>query len=475
MKKRYILAALLAMFGWAPAAYAEDLQSPVLIAAIQTGQEGASGNDFITLHNVTQQPIDVTGWRLQYRAAGAVGATGWTTKRTIACTESQPGCTVVIAAGGTLLLSTYTLTGTASQPMSSGFSDVGGQIRLVRTIDSQVQVLDLLGYGTAVEAEGNAPAPAPLAGRVAMRASNEGRLIDTNNNSADFVLGCYDPLAEGVLKLITCEPAAPEEEETEQPPAPIPTEPEVVAPEPVQYVRFVLTELLPDPASPATDTADEFIEIFNPADTPADLAGYSVQAGSDFGDTYTFGTLVVPAGGYIVVTSAVTKISLTNSGTAVQLLDPSGEVISTVASYGAAKSGKSWAKDPTDAWLWTAPTPGAPNSFSPEPSAAVLAAAAAVKKATTKKATVTNAAKPKAAKAAVAGSTKAAAKTPPAGPAAPATQQESHVPFLILGVVGLGVLAYAIYEYRQDIARLYRRIKDRLTARKDREPTLQTD
>lgn len=479
MKKRYICAVLLLACGWAPTVHAEEptiSSGGVVIAVVQTGQEGAAGNDFTVLYNTGDQEVDVTGWRVQYRAASATGSSGWTTKRTIACLEPALGCTVILPAGGTLIAATFALDGVAVQPMPSGFSDIGGQLRLTKPLGGvQTATVDTVGYGTAAESEG-APAVAPPAGKVLIRSMVNTRLADTNNNGADFIVGCFDPLLPGAPKAVSCDPAVDVSEEEEEPVPPLPLQPaDPPAGEPQAYAKLTITELLPDPESPATDTADEFVEIHNPGSEPVNLEGYTLQAGTDFKDTYTFGTLFVPAGGYVAVMSSMSHVGLTNSGTAVQLLNPAGEPTDTVASYGQAKSGKGWAKHPAGDWRWTTPSPSAPNVFTADASPAVLSAVAAVKKAATAKKAATTA-KPKATKAASAAGTKAAAKTPPASTAAPTAQENSPVPYLILGVVGLGVVSYAAYEYRQDIARMARRIRVALFGRKQQaEPTLQTD
>ncbi|HKX72507.1 MAG TPA: lamin tail domain-containing protein [Candidatus Saccharimonadales bacterium] len=481
MKKRYILLAILIACSWAPAVHAEEpATQSIVIAAVQTGQEGAVGNDYAVIYNNGTQAADVTGWRLQYRAAGSTGNTGWTTKRTIACVDQQPGCTVVLPVGASLVFGTYSPAGVVVQPMASGFSDTGGQMRLVRPLSgSQVAVLDMVGYGTAAESEGGAPAAVPPAGRAILRDSADGFLADTNNNSYDFSVGCYDPAVVGMPVLVSCDPAVPEEDEEEpQLPQPVtPVDPPATPdPIPVTYARIIVTELLPDPESPATDSADEYIEIHNPGAAPVDLAGYTLQAGTDFKDSYTFGSMLVAPGGYAAIYSAITHLGLTNGGSAVQLLDPTGAPIDAVASYGQAKSGKAWAKQDSGVWAWTSPTPGSQNVFTATQSPAVLAATAAVKKAAAAAATKKAAAKPKAVKAAATPTAKSNTKAQTVSNQTPQEQAGSQVPYLILGVVGLGVVAYAAYEYRQDIARFGRKLKATASRRRSAaEPTLQTD
>jgi hypothetical protein len=468
MKKCILLIALFVPAGFPLPVAAIDSPPPqtsVLIAAVQTGQVGVAGNDFVVLHNPGDQDVDVTGWRLQYRAASSKTTDTWTTKRMFGCTDVAPDCKLTIPAGQNLIASTYEMPALAVQKMSSGFSDVGGQIRLVRPTGSlnQLEAVDVVGYGSAVEAEGE-PAAAPTAGKVIVRKSNAvGTLIDTDNNKNDFAEGCFTPSLTNVPVLTACAPRPPQE------PTP-PDEEDEDQEVPVVYTVLEISELLPDPVSPAVDSKDEFIEIHNPSTENVQLKGYVVQAGSDFKDTFTLGDQVLPAGGYVSLMSADSHVGLTNSGTAVRLLDPSGKVIAVVQSYGQAKPGAAWVQW-DGVWQWTLqPTPGMANILQIEPP--VAPAVATPKKATTKKAAVKAAGTTKAVKSATTAKPKppAAAKTAAATPP-PEPQPAQNFNFLILTLVGLGVLAYATFEYRHEIARFGRRAWATITRQPYIDPT----
>lgn len=464
--------------------------APILIAVIQTGLEGAAGNDFVVLHNTTDQPVDVTGYKLQYRAATATGAAAWTTKRTIACVTAVVGCAVHLAPRTNLVLATYDIPGIERHPLTSGFSDVGGQVRLVRPGASvgQVEVLDMVGYGNAAESEGS-PAAAPPVGQViARKQTAEYALVDTQNNINDFQAGCYTVAIADVPATVSC--AAPPTEEPEGESPPVTTEPEAppttAEPEqPLTYLPLLISELLPDPESPATDSADEFIEIHNPNTQPVSAKGYVLQAGTEFRYQYSLGDVTIPAGGYAVVYSAESHLSLSNGGTSVRLVDPNGIILDTITSYGQAKSGQAWAKGP-NGWQWTlAPTPGTTNTVKTEMPKSVLAAAAvAAKKATTAKKASTAA--PKAAKTTAAKATKTTASTAAGTQAGGAKAQESGtLQYWVLGGIGALILGYAVYEYRQSIARFGRKLWGKMSRKKPAQdqavsaqnaaPTLQTD
>src|SRR5678815_4890078 len=91
----------------AGAVHAAPIPDHVVILAVQTGQTGAAGSDFVEVYNPSAATIDVTGWKLQYRAATATGTATWTTKRTVACTLVVSGCTVTLPAHAHLVFATY--------------------------------------------------------------------------------------------------------------------------------------------------------------------------------------------------------------------------------------------------------------------------------------------------------------------------------------------------------------------------------
>lgn len=460
-------------------AYAATAADRVVILAIQTGQTAAAGNDFVEIYNPLSVVVDVTGWKLQYRSATATGTSTWTTKRTIACTSGVAGCAVVLSAHGHLVFSTYDIAGVdKEQTMSSGLSDVGGQLRLV---DTTVAVQDMVGYGTAAEYE-TAPATAPSADATLTRVVEAGEAIDTNNNATDFGVidaGCYgiggtadspvnnlcsvpvppDPIPP-VDPVPTPDPTpAPEPEPTPTPdPTPEPAPDPEPAPEPVtdppvdptavpSYAPLVITELLPDPIAPQHDETDEFIELFNPGSEPVNATGYMLKAGSDLRYKFVLTNVTIAPGAYISLTSQVTNIPLSNSGSPVQLFDPAGNVVDAVASYGTAKVGQAWAKT-GDTWQWTiTPTPGVANTITAPLTKTETKASKAATKTTKKKAT---------AKVAAAKITKIPPSSGAGSQEIAADDPASSFNYWLLAPVGVLVFGYVLYEYRQNIVRLFR-------------------
>jgi hypothetical protein len=235
-----------------------------------------------------------------------------------------------------------------------------------------------------------------------------------------------------------------------------------------QYLPLILTELLPNPAPPQTDEHDEFVEIYNPNAEAVDLKNYKLQTGVTYGYTYTFSSLNIGPGQYIIITSGNTSLSLSNSGGKAKLLNPGGETVSEVDTYSTAVSGSSWAFI-DGKWQWTAtPTPGAVNTLTAIPllstasKSSTKKATASTKKATTPK---TSSTKTTAKKSSVKAATTAKNATG-------SSNVSSKAPPLHAGVLaGVGLLAvgYALYEYRRDIAnRIYQFNRYRANRRADR-------
>jgi hypothetical protein len=222
------------------------------------------------------------------------------------------------------------------------------------------------------------------------------------------------------------------------------------------YMPIYITEVLPDPASPLSDAKDEFIELFNPNDVAVNLKGYTIRTGSSFKSYYAIGDVTIGAGGYAAFYSVDTKLGLTNSGGAVQILDPLGNILDVTDVYGAAKTGQAWA-DINGIWSWTLEaTPGAANVLS---ESIPKATASTTAKVTTKRAAAKKVATKKAAakKTSKAAAKKVKAKTAKTGIAAATSAIADPSPLARWLLIGAGcfTIMYAIYGFRHDIYNYY--------------------
>ncbi len=168
----------------------------VVISEFATrGASGNSAGEFVELYNPTDNPIDIGGWRLQYRSASG---SSYSSMVTIPAGTS-------IQAHGFFLIASSAWTGTVTPDArwaSGGLADDGN----IRLIDATNAEIDRIGYGT-----GNDPkvAPAPNHGTSANDNSIErkasasstaeslgaggaeefaGNGYNSGNNSADFIV-----------------------------------------------------------------------------------------------------------------------------------------------------------------------------------------------------------------------------------------------------------------------------------------------
>ena len=429
-----------------PSGASATLATHLAISELQAGTSSSASQEFIELYNPTDADVALTGWELGYKSAASTDTTSSWSKH-VALTGS-------IKSHGFYLIGPRSYIPTSDSDWSATLASTGGAVRLR---DAQGAVVDQLAYGSgALGAEGGAAALAPPTGQSIERLMgrlNEsgGNGIDTNVNGADFVVR-EQPLPQDTRAEI--ETPSEEAMPIEVPPV-VDVVDDASAPSLI-YETAYITELLPDPVAPLTDSHDEFIELFNPSDHPIDLQGYTLRTGTNFRSYYLLPVTIIPAGGYVALYAYQTKLGLTNSGGAVQLLDPVGAVIDQTDGYGAAPAGQAWGLF-DDGWHWTLQlTPGAQNQL-----VSLVAGAATVKpkavakaKAATKPKT---AAKPKApAKPKVPKSAKLKKASAQVRALAERGLQPARWLIIALAILTIG---YATYEFRHDIINYYHRLR----------------
>lgn len=137
--------------------------------------------------------------------------------------------------------------------------------------------------------------------------------------------------------------------------------------------QILISELLPNPAG----GDDEYIELYNPTDDPVEIGGWKLADAS--GRTYVInaldlppiaiaavGSVVVPSNQYVLLEQSVTGIHLNNSGgEELYLLDTDDKIIDSVSYDGSAKKGLAYVLAPNGSWWWSAElTPGEANDIS---------------------------------------------------------------------------------------------------------------
>lgn len=224
------------------------------------------------------------------------------------------------------------------------------------------------------------------------------------------------------------------------------------------YTSLQLSELFPDPASPQSDSADEFIELYNPNGFTVDLSGWKLV--DEASTELIIKGKAIEANSRIAVYITESKITLNNSGDSVQLINPNSQVVDESANYGNAEEGLSWSFV-SGTWQWAvAPTPASTNaSIFVDTSAS--GSVESVKKATTKKKAATKAAaKPKTSKLKT-----SAANSANAQPSLEAKDAESQPAqwwsWLLVGL-GAVTIGYGIYEYRTEIHIFFKKLGSKL-------------
>ena len=148
------------------------------------GNKGAAYNkDFVELYNPTEQPINLTGWKLeQYSAKGNLG--------TAVALEGT------IPAGGYFLISGAGGTNGDALPQAdveSGFNFSGTEA-IAKLIDANGTVADLVGWGGATQFEGTVAGKTGNNGLSVQRGTVG---VDTDNNANDFVVAEPTPQNSG--------------------------------------------------------------------------------------------------------------------------------------------------------------------------------------------------------------------------------------------------------------------------------------
>lgn len=170
-------------------------RAQVVISQIYGGG-GNSGalylNDFVEVFNRATEPVNLSGWSVQYASSG--GST-WQLVPLSGEIGAGGHFLIQLASGGAngLPLPAADVTGTVNM------SATGGKIALVRSAvpltgacPASDLIADLLGYGASASCfEGTGPAPAPSSTLAVIRSFNG--CIDTGDNAVDFFTSAPAP------------------------------------------------------------------------------------------------------------------------------------------------------------------------------------------------------------------------------------------------------------------------------------------
>jgi len=154
------------------------------------GNTGALySNDYVILYNTTDAAIDLTGYSIQYASSTGTFTNNLNLVGTI---DAHAYYVIQLAAGATVLDKPLPVTANVTGGIAMSKSD--GKVALVHALasysitgSSDAAVIDFVGFGGASDFETTATA-------VLSNTTSAKRVsfVDTNNNSADFVVGTPD-------------------------------------------------------------------------------------------------------------------------------------------------------------------------------------------------------------------------------------------------------------------------------------------
>lgn len=501
MASLLVVAALLFPASALAVANGEVSVPPVLVTEIQPGTTTSGSQEFIELYNQSTDVINLSAEQWQVQITSSKAAT-WEGAKSVALTGMfYPGTYL-------LLSSNYTMVGEsqsylqqyASAQFSPGLTASSGHVRLVRTVNNVASEVSRLEWSTqtngaytsagiggaqtfALESAISAgssikrkvdathifmatsdvsqnfavsPCPSPTSNNAAPDAPLAGTVIgplptaiDITNPLCEAPAGDSD---EGELPASNTEPPAVLLPRETTPVTSGTATPSIPAAD-IGLSAPQITELLPNPGSPRTDAADEFVELYNPNAVAFDLSGFILEAGLTGNKHYTFpaGT-IIPAHAFTAYFSETTKLSLSNTSGKVVLRDPLQRIIAQSDTYETAKDDTAWARA-NGAWYWTTqPTPSATNVIK-QPAAKA------------KKSSSSGTSKKSAATGKTATSKQSAA--PDTTQLASTTVEDTPLHPLTLAVVGAFALLYGAYEYRHDVANKFYQLRRYREARRE--------
>lgn len=432
-------------------------QNRILLVEMQPGSAISATDEFVELYNDGFTAQKLQGWKVQYKSAS--GST-WQTKAEL---------TGTIAPGGRYLVSTFNLNSYPRQDtLTSGMAQDSGHIRLINSTEEEI---DMLGWGSATLPLVLAAASPEKEFSLKRRTDEDGFFSAEDNNFEDWFIS-EEPSPQGDTWKPAEVPVAPTNPTSPTAPSnPTTTTPKPTTPKPTtggstttttpknkSTAKIVINEFLPDPESPQKDSDDEFVELYNPNNSPVNLADYALESGSNYRYSYTLPKVTIAAHSYLALFSIDTGLTLPNNGSQLRLLSPAGLVLSEFV-YDSSEPGQSWVKTEAGEWtMSTTPTPNAKNKVSNESSESGSTASSSESEKTVSD-NATNLSS-----GSVLGANNAGTST---GSGTADANQPRNLNSAILAGVGLLAVLYAVYEYRHDIGNRIEQFRGYLKNRRE--------
>ena len=295
--------------------------APILISKISQDKK------YVEIYNPTNQNVNLAGWKIEYYAGSGAKTVGKIFKDE------------VISANGFLVLSNDKMSADVIKfDNNLGLAQNDGSVVLSRSDGS---VSDTVGWGNNSKSAGS-----PIKGGVktVWRCFIDGNIIDSKNNSTDFLSSKGSDNQEIVpYSRPNCKSPEPNPESSK---------------ELNKCESLKLSEI-------ASNVDEQFIEIINSGEKTVITTGCKLTVG-DSGVRENIGNIELKPGEFLTIKIKNTKLKLPKTKGKVYLLDEAGSKIDA-AEYSSMPKGASWSLV-DDEWIKTfAITEGAANIFKEYP------------------------------------------------------------------------------------------------------------
>jgi len=463
-----VTAVVIAGMGLPVARAAADAPAPGMPPGLAFAEIKMTGDEFLVLTNNSAEAIPDLNvyWLYNYNKTDPQTAGATTTTQQLPATPLGPGASLLLSDGGA------TCGAQAAAKLSISLGDSAGDLQLLSSTPEGLVLpvpIDQVSWGTSASPSitGDIPSvPASSKDKQAVfyRTQNGGAfawtIADVAVDDSGYANICQlNVTAGGSTGLVA---AVDPTDNQLLPPGEAPativslaanaenTSTAHLPPGDIGLAGPQITELLPNPVGTGTDSADEFIELYNSNTAPFDLSGFTLETGLTTKHKYVFpDRTLLPAKSFKAFYSLQTGLTLSNTSGAADLLDPFGNTVFQANQYGSAKDGQAWALA-KGTWYWTLKlTPGAAN---------VINQTTAGKTASAKKTTAVKGA----------ATTKHTSQSGSAATDTTGDDSGSPAPLhpLILAVVIALAIGYGVYEYRHDLGNAINRLRTNRTARR---------
>src|SRR5438552_9775185 len=124
----------------------------VVISEFATRGSSSATDEFVELYNPTDNAIDLSGWKQQYKSASG---TTWNDRAILPANSSIPAHGFFLIANTSYVGSVVPDYTSSLWTSGTGMADNGH----VRIIDASTVEVDKVGWGSAIDPEGGSPAP----------------------------------------------------------------------------------------------------------------------------------------------------------------------------------------------------------------------------------------------------------------------------------------------------------------------------